>query len=87
MAKRDFKNVRVDLRLKVRREIDLEELINYIGEAVETWGGQRRPDDTLFYGVAVQKASAIARGDRQDFTFSKPLEIEPWGGEDSSYDA
>ena len=29
--------------------VSVRELIEYIKEAVETWGGQRRTDDPLFY--------------------------------------
>lgn len=38
------------VRLEIDKEISDEDIIEYIQEAVEVWGGQRHPDDDLFTG-------------------------------------
>lgn len=35
--------------------VSVDEMVSYIKEAVETWGGQRRPEDPLFSPWAVGK--------------------------------
>lgn len=78
-----LKSVRVDLRLKVRNEIDLDKLAREICEAVETWGGQRRRSDPLYYGISVQQITIFQRGIKMRLEPKPPMEIEElYEGED-----
>lgn len=81
-----LKKVRVVMHLHVRREIRIGALLNEITDAVETWGGQRRPDDPLFYGIAVQKLKGVSYLENLETAPIETREIEPWEGEDPRYD-
>jgi hypothetical protein len=54
--------VEITLRLKLRypvSEIGKRELRSHIVDAVETWGGQRHPDDLLFDGIQKATTSGV----------------------------
>ncbi len=57
MAKREFYTIELD-----RPDgVSVAELIRYMREALEEWGGQRHPDDPLFCAWKIRGAPGNAR--------------------------
>jgi hypothetical protein len=48
-----MRGMTVHVRLGNRPDVSDEELAAYVADAVQTWGGQRRPMDPLFYTTPV----------------------------------
>lgn len=50
-----LKKVTVSFNLDIPKTVTLKELQEYIDEAIEYWGGQRHPDNHLFYKTKPRK--------------------------------
>jgi hypothetical protein len=48
------RTITVKAQISHLEDEDLKELAAYCRDALESWGGQRRPDDWLFGGVKVK---------------------------------
>ncbi len=72
----DIKAVTVTLKMNVRRGIMLDELLCEIRDAVECWGGQRHPEDDLFYGISITKLKASNGPASIEFDIDAPRKID-----------
>ena len=60
------------VKLRVPDEATVAEVREYIRDAVETWGGQRHPDDVLFPSN-IRKVSIVCQR-----VIHKPVRHEPF---------
>ena len=72
------KRVRLRIGVTVPAEVPARDLLDYVRDAVDCWGGQRHPDDPLFYSnknTSAQVVETTLSVDIQD------MAAEPWFGD------
>jgi hypothetical protein len=65
----DMKTRVIKVKADIPDGVDTDELASFVADALETWGGQRRPEDPLFNSLGVhwvQVGNARYENDKKD---------------------